>query len=576
MSETARVLGHEPAPGFWRRYVFSIDHKTVGRQYMVMAMVMAVVGGATAYVMRWQLAWPETAVPLTGWMPEPFMYRGIVDPAFYNQLVTMHGTIMIFFVAMPLLLGGLGNYLVPLMIGAPDMAFPRLNMLSFWIFFSASILLLASFLVPGGAASAGWTSYAPLAARPMYTGVEWGINIWLIAVGLELASFLLGGINLIVTAVNMRAPGLSFSRLPLMVWMQLTAAVLFMLSVGPLIAGVLMLFLDRVAGTSFFVPADGDPLLWQHLFWFFGHPEVYVLLLPGVGAVLEILPVFARKPVFGYRAIVWSTIAAGVLSFIVWAHHMFLSGIDPRLATPFSVTTILISVPFAIILFAMLATLWRGSLSFPTPMLWALGFITTFLVGGLTGIFVGSAAVDMYFHDTYFVVAHFHFALFPAVVFGGFAAITFWYPKMFGRMLHEGLGRLHFGLTLLAFNAVFLPMFVLGLGGHMRRIYDPTAYEFLRPLMPLHGVATIATVVLLLSQAPFVLNFFGSFFLGRRAPANPWRAATLEWATTSPPPHGNFSTPPVVVRGPYEYSVPGAADDMLPQGQAGGEGAWAA
>jgi cytochrome c oxidase subunit 1 len=440
-------------------------------------------------------------------------------------------------------------------------------MLSFWIFFSASMVLLASFLVPGGAASAGWTSYAPLAARATYTGVDWGINLWLIAVALEFGSFLLGGINLIVTAVNMRAPGLDFWRLPLMVWMQLTAAVLFMLSVGPLIAGVLMLFLDRVAGASFFVPAEGDPLLWQHLFWFFGHPEVYVLLLPGVGAVLEILPVFARKPVFGYRAIVWSTIGAGVLSFIVWAHHMFLSGIDPRLATPFSITTILISVPFAIILFAMLATLWRGSLTFPTPMLWALGFITTFLIGGLTGIFVGSAPVDMYFHDTYFVVAHFHFALFPAVVFGGFAAVTFWYPKMFGRMLHEGLGRLHFALTLLAFNAVFLPMFALGLGGHMRRIYDPTVYAFLQPLMPLHGVATVATVVLLLSQVPFLLNFFGSLFLGRRAPANPWHAATLEWATTSPPPHGNFPVPPVVVRGPYEYSVPGALSDVLPQQQ---------
>jgi cytochrome c oxidase subunit 1 len=554
-------------PGLWRRYVFSTDHKMIGRQYMLLSLLMAVLGGATAYVMRWQLAWPQSAVPLTGWLPESLAYHGVIDPAFYNQLVTMHGTIMIFFVGMPMLLGGLGNFLVPLMIGAPDMAFPRLNMLSFWIFFTASLLLLSSFFVPAGAASAGWTMYPPLSARAIYTGVEWGINLWLIAVALEFVSFLLGGINLVVTTINMRAPGLSFMRLPLMVWMELTAAGLFLLSVGPLLAGVLLLLLDRIAGTSFFVPNDGDPLLWQHLFWFFGHPEVYVLLLPGVGAVLEILPVFARKPIFAYRAIVWSTAATGVLSFMVWAHHMFVSGMDPRLATPFSITTILISVPLAVVLFAMIATLWRGSIRFATPMLWALGFLATFLIGGLTGIFVGAAALDIYFHGTYFVVAHFHYALFPSVFFGGFAAIYFWYPKMFGRMLSERLGQLHFGLTVLAFNAVFLPMFLLGFGGHMRRIYDPTVYEFLRPLMPLHVVATVATVVLLLSQLPFVLNVIISRRRGRVAGANPWRAATLEWSAPSPPPHGNFDILPAVFRGPYEYSVPGAAADVLPQDQ---------
>ncbi|MEO8605173.1 MAG: cbb3-type cytochrome c oxidase subunit I, partial [bacterium] len=452
----ASMPAHDPQPGFWRGYVFSIDHKMISRQYMTLALLMAVLGGATAYVMRWQLAWPGAAVPLTGWLPESLAYHGMIDPAFYNQLVTMHGTIMIFFVGMPMLLGGFGNFLVPLMVGAPDMAFPRLNMLSFWTFFVASTLLLASFAVPAGAASAGWTMYAPLSARAIYTGVEWGINLWLIAVALEFASFLMGGINLVVTTINMRAPGLSFFRLPLMVWMEFTSAILFLLSVGPLIAGVLLLLLDRIAGTSFFVPPDGDPLLWQHLFWFFGHPEVYVLLLPGVGAVFEILPVFARKPVFGYAAIVWSTAGTGVLSFLVWAHHMFISGIDPRLATPFSITTILISVPMAIVLFSMIATLWKSSISFATPMLWALGFIATFLIGGLTGIFVGAAALDIYFHDTYFVVAHFHYALFPSVFFGGFAAIYFWYPKMFGRMMSERLGQLHFWLTFVTFNAVFL------------------------------------------------------------------------------------------------------------------------
>ena len=334
---------------------------------------------------------------------------------------------------------------------------------------------------------------------------------------------------------------------------------------GRLIAGVLLLLLDRLAGTSFFVLPDGDPLLWQHIFWFFGHPEVYVLLLPGVGAVLEILPVFAHKPVFGYAVVVWSTLGTGVLSFLVWAHHMFLSGIDPRLATPFSVTTILISVPLAIVLFSMIATLWRGSISFATPMLWALGFIATFLIGGLTGIFVGAAALDIYFHDTYFVVAHFHYALFPSVFFGGFAAIYYWYPKIYGRMLSERLGQIHYGLTFVAFNAVFLPMFVLGFGGHMRRIDDPTAYEFLKPLMPLHAAATVATVVLLLSQLPFVINLIASRRFGRLAGPNPWHAATLEWATSSPPPHGNFAVLPTVYRGPYEYSLPGAVADVLPQ-----------
>jgi cytochrome c oxidase subunit 1 len=555
--------------GFWRRYVFSVDHKVIGKQYLTLGLVMALLGGASAYIIRWQLAWPETVVPLTSWVPEPAMYAGQLDPNFYNQLVTLHGTIMVFFVAMPILLGGFGNFLIPLMIGADDMAFPRLNMMSFWTLFLASATLLSSFFVPGGPAAAGWTGYAPLSADPQFTGVDWGMNLWILALALEFASFLMGGINFLTTAINMRAPGLSFFRLPLIVWMQLTAATLFLLSVGPLIAGAVMLLLDRVLGTSFFLPArGGDPLLWQHLFWFFGHPEVYVILLPGVGAVLEILPVFARKPIFGYRTLVYSTFIAGVLSFIVWAHHMFISGIDPRLAMPFSITTILISVPFAVLLFAMIASLWGGALTFPTPMLFALGFLVTFLVGGVTGIFNGSAAVDIFIHDTYFVVGHFHYTLFPTVFLAGFAAIYYWYPKMFGRMMNETLGKIHFWLTTITFNLVFLPMFVLGMGGHMRRIYNPMQYEFLHWLAPVNQLITVAAVVLLLSQLPFVANFFVSMWVGAEAGANPWRATTLEWATASPPPHGNFAEPPTVYRGPYEYSAPGAAADFLPQTEA--------
>ncbi len=536
--------------------IFSTDHKVIAKQYLSVGLFWAITGGLTAYMIRWQLAYPETEVP--GW--------GFIAPDFYNMLVTMHGTIMVFFVAMPILLAAFGNFLIPLMIGAQDMAFPRLNMLSFWVFALASLVLLSSFFVPGGAASAGWTGYPPLSAKAAYTGVNWGLNLWLLALALEFASFLMGGVNFLTTAINLRAPGMTFFRLPLVVWMQLTAAVIFMLSVGPLIAGAVMLLMDRVVGTTFFLPeGGGQPLLWQHLFWFFGHPEVYVILLPGLGLVLEILPVFSRKPIFGYRAIIYSTIVAGMLSFVVWAHHQFLSGMDPRLAMPFSITTILISVPFALIVFAMIATLWRGSISFSAPMLFALGTLAVFILGGLTGIFNGSAPVDIYLHDTYFIVAHFHYTLFSAVFFAGFAGLYFWFPKMFGRMMNETLGKIHFLLTFIFFNAVFLPMHVVGLRGMMRRIADPTQYAFLQPIQPLNVFITVAAILLLLSQFLFVINFFWSLLAGKRAERNPWQSNTLEWTTLSPPPHDNFERVPVVYRSPYEYSSPESPEDWLPQ-----------
>ena len=555
MREEIAVAHHEEL-GFWRQYVFSTDHKMIAKQYLAIGLFWAIVGGLLAYLMRWQLAYPDTEVP--GW--------GFIGPDFYNVLVTMHGTIMVFFVAMPILLGAFGNFLIPLMVGARDMAFPRLNMLSVWTFALSSLVLLISFFVPGGAASAGWTGYPPLSAKPIYTGVNWGLNLWILALALEFASFLMGGINFLTTVINLRAPGLSMLRLPLIVWMQITAAILFMLSVGPLIAGAVMLLLDRVLGTSFYLPeGGGDPLLWQHLFWFFGHPEVYVILLPGLGIMLEVLPVFSRKPIFGYRLIIYSTIAAGILSFIVWAHHQFISGMDPRLAMPFSITTILISVPFALMVFATIATLWRGSISFPTPMLFALGTLAVFLIGGLTGIFNGSAPVDIYIHDTYFVVAHFHYTLFSVTFFAAFAGLYFWFPKMFGHMMNETLGKLHFWLTFILFNAFAFPMFFLGAGGMMRRIANPMQYDFLQPLQPLHVFATIAAILLLLAQIPFVINFFWSLFAGKVAERNPWQANTLEWTAPSPPPHGNFETVPVVYRGPYEYSLPGITEDWLSQ-----------
>ena len=547
---------HHGEISIWRTYIFSTDHKMIARQYLFLGLFMALVGGFLAYVMRWQLAFPDTAVP--GF--------GFVGPETYNVLVTMHGTTMVFFVAMPILLGAFGNFLIPLMIGARDMAFPRLNMLSFWTLAVGSLILLSSFVVPGGAASAGWTGYPPLSARAIYTGVTWGLNLWLLAHAIEFASFLMGGVNFLTTAITMRAPGMTFFRLPFVIWQQLTAAILFLLSVGPLIAATVMLLMDRIAGTSFFVPSGGgDPLLWQHLFWFFGHPEVYVVMLPAVGFVAEVLPVFSRKPLFGYRWIIYSTITAGILSFIVWAHHMFLSGMDPRLAMPFSLTTILISVPFAILVFAMIATLWGGSIQFATPMLYALGFVAMFIVGGLTGIFNGSAPANIQVHATYFVVGHFHYTLLSGIFFGGFAGIYFWFPKMFGRMMNERLGKIHFWLTVIFFNATFFPMHLVGLGGMMRRIANPLQYEFLQSLQPINVFITISAIGLALAQLVFLLNVGWSLVAGRKAERNPWQATTLEWATPSPPPHGNFDALPVVYRGPYEYSSPEASEDWLPQ-----------
>jgi cytochrome c oxidase subunit 1 len=550
---------------FWRKYIFSTDHKVIGLQFLFTSLFFFTLGGMLALLIRTQLAWPWADVPVIGQL----FYSdggGVLLPEKYLALMTMHGTIMIFFFIIPILSGAFGNFLIPLMVGAPDMAFPRLNMMSFWTIFTASLILMASFFVEGGAASAGWTGYAPLSADPQYTGVNWGINLWLIALALEFASFLMGGVNFMTTAINMRAPGLSLMRLPLMVWMQLTAAVLFLLSVGPLVGGAVMLLSDRIIGTAFFRPSHGgDALLWQHLFWFFGHPEVYVVMLPGFGIILEIFPVFTRRPIFAYRVIVASVIATGILSFLVWAHHMFVSGIDPRLATPFSVTTILISVPFAVMVFSMVASFRGGAISYPTAMLFAVGTLGTFVIGGVTGIFLGSAAVDIFLHGTYFVVAHFHYTLFPAVFFGGFAGVYFWFPKMFGRMMNETLGKIHFWITFVSFNGVFIPLFLAGAAGNMRRVYNPMQYDFLKHLAGIHEFATIAAIVLLLGQIPFVVNFFWSLFAGAPATDNPWKANTLEWATASPPPHGNFEKVPTVYRDPYEYSLPGMREDYLPQ-----------
>jgi cytochrome c oxidase subunit I len=555
--------------GFVRTYIFSLDHKMIGRQYLFYGLIMMILGGLLALLVRWELAWPESPVPGFGWVPEPYMFGGIIPPETYNSMFTMHATIMIFFVVMPILVGAFGNFLIPLMIGARDMAFPVLNMLSFWVALPAALIMLAGFFVPGGHAAAGWTSYAPLSANPVYTGVDWGQNLWCISLIILGFSSMMGAINYITTTINMRAPGMTFFRLPLTVWSLFIVAVLLLLAIPVLTSALVMLLFDRLFGTTFFLPAGGgEPLLWQHLFWFFGHPEVYILILPAMGIASDVLSTFSRKPIFGYRSMVYAIIGIGFLSWIVWGHHMFQSGMNPALGVSFTITTMVIAVPSAIKTFNWLGTLWGGTIRFTVPMLNALAFVAMFVIGGLSGIFMASTPVDIFIHDTYYIVAHIHYVVFGGSVFGIFAAIYYWFPKMFGRMMNNPLGKIHFWGTFIFFNCTFFPMHILGVGGHMRRIYNPTQYEFLHPLQPMNIFITVSAILLGVSQIPFVVNFFWSLFGGRRAERNPWQANTLEWVAPTPTPHGNFEAIPTVYRGPYEYSSPEVPEDYLPQDRA--------
>jgi cytochrome c oxidase subunit 1 len=553
--------------GFLRTYVFSLDHKMIGKQFLAMGLGMLVVGGLLAMLVRWELAWPETPVPGMHWVPEPLMFDGIIPPDTYNAFFTMHATIMIFFAVMPILVGCFGNFLIPLMIGARDMAFPFLNMLSFWTAVPAGILMLASFAVQGGAAAAGWTSYPPLSANPAYTGVNAGQNMWCLSLIILGASSLMGSVNYITTIINMRAPGMTWFRLPLVIWSLFITAVLLLLALPVLTAALGMLLFDRMAGTHFFNPAQGgEPLLWQHLFWFFGHPEVYILILPAMGIGSDILSVFSRKPIFGYHAMAFSMIAIAFLSWIVWGHHMFQSGMNPMLGMAFMMSTMVIGVPSAIKTFNWLGTIWGGNLQLKTPMLFALGFVSMFVIGGLSGIYMASTPVDIFIHDTYYIVAHIHYVVFGGSMFAIFAGIYYWFPKMFGRMMNETLGKVHFWLTLIFFNVTFFPMHILGVGGHMRRIYNPMQYEFLQPMQHINVLITIGALSLGAAQLVFVANFFWSLIAGPRAERNPWKANTLEWEAPTPPPHGNFpGALPTVYRGPYEYSSPLVEEDYLPQ-----------
>jgi cytochrome c oxidase subunit 1 len=572
--------GHH-RPGFLGRYVFATDHKVIGAQFLFTTLALMFVGGALALAVRWQLAWPWSDMPIVG--PRLFAATGgQMSPEFYTMLFTMHGTVMVFLVIIPILAGAFGNLLIPLMIGAPDMAFPRLNMLSYWMLWPAIVCMGMAFASagdPGAGAGAGWTAYPLLSAIKSAAPGSGSAQTWwlfgLVCVGV---SSMMGSINYLTTIINMRAPGMTLFRMPLTIWAMFITAILQAFALPVLTAAGIMLVADRELGTTFFVPAGqligddaptishGQPLLWQHLFWFYSHPAVYIMLLPAMGMVSDMLAVMCRKPVFGYKPMIYSLVTIAGLGFVVWGHHMYTSGMNPALGMTFMVSTIMIALPSAIKTFNWIATIWGGRVRFTTPMLNSAAFVSMFIVGGLSGIIVAAVPVDVHLHDTYFIVAHFHYILFGTTLFGVFAAIHYWFPKWFGRMMNEPVGKLHFLVTFAAFNGTFFPMHMLGIRGMPRRYADPYIHPFLERLLPVNQFMTICAIVMGFAQLLLVGNMLWSLFFGRKAGNNPWEANTLEWVTSSPPPHGNFEKTPVVYHGPYEYSSPLVPDkDYLPQ-----------
>jgi cytochrome c oxidase subunit 1 len=567
---------HHEELGFWRKYVFSQDHKVIGLQYGFTALLFLLFGFSLMMMMRWSLAYPNQPIPLIGKLFKST--GGIIVPEFYNQLGAMHGTIMVFLGIVPLAVGAFGNYVVPLQIGAPDMAFPKLNMASYWCYFVGGILMLSSFFAPGGAAQSGWTSYPPLSdIAPS------GQNLWLFGMLALIFSSVLGSMNFIVTIVQLRAPGLTWMRLPFFVWAQFVTSFLLLLAFPALQAAAILQMMDRLAHTSFFLPSGlvisgqqlavaggGSPLLWQHLFWFLAHPEVYVLILPAFGIVAEVIANNTRKPLWGYRSMVWAVTFLGFMSFVVWAHHMFMTGMGTAMSTFFQTTTMIISIPSVIILTALLISLWGASIRYTVPMLFALAFLPMFAIGGLTGLPLGLAPSDIHLHDTYYVIGHFHYVVAPGTIFAMFAGIYYWFPKITGRKMSDLLGKLHFWPSFLFINGIFMPMFIQGMAGVQRRLYDGGAsYSHAQGVLQWNVVMSVSAWLLALSQIPFIINLFWSIRKGKTVDANPWGATTLEWAAAPSPPiaHGNFAEIPTVVRGPYDYSLPGAAQDFVPQHQ---------
>ncbi|MFB6356691.1 MAG: cytochrome c oxidase subunit I [bacterium] len=532
MTEQAEE-GHPPPGDFLWRYVFSLDHKIIGLQYITSSLFFLIFGGLLAMAIRFELMWP-------GVRPD------MIGADVYNEFFTMHGTIMIFFAVIPLLTGGFGNYLVPIMIGAKDMAFPRLNSIAFWLIPFSGLILLSGFLL-NGAANAGWTAYPPLS---VVTG-NLGQTAWILSLIFLGNSSMMAAINVLVTVINMRAPGMSWGRLPIFVWTMVVTSVLVLLVIPLLSGGMLLLLYQRVFDMNFFMEPAGDPLLWQHIFWFFGHPEVYIVILPAMGLISEVIPVFSKKPLFGYKFIVGSSIAIGSLSFLVWGHHMFTSGMSPYAGMAFMVSTMLIAVPSGIKVFNWVATLWRGHISLQTPMLYALGFVSMFMIGGLSGLMLSVTPFDLHVHDTYFVVGHFHLVMVGAAVMAIFSGLYYWFPKMFGKMYNEGLGRIHFWLTFVFFNTTFLPLQMAGLAGMRRRIFS-----YPEQFATLNYWVSISAFILGAAQLIFFGNLIFSLWKGEDAPANPWGAQSLEWTIESPAPHGNFKTVPTVEKWPYDFGGP--------------------
>jgi cytochrome c oxidase subunit 1 len=568
---------HEPK-GFWQKWVFSHDHKVIGKQFLFSSMIWALVGGSLAIMVRQQIAWPGEQFPVIGnWL---FGESGTMTEQWYNMAFTMHASVMIFLVVIPALAGGFGNFLIPLMIGARDMAFPTLNMLSYWVMWPAFGCFIAGFLIGDGPigseqAAAGWTAYPTLSSIDPNSGQ----TLWAVGVILVGWSSIMGAVNYITTIVKLRAPGMGYFRMPLTVWSLFITAILQLLATPVLGSAMMLLIFERTSAGTFFLTdtvvqsdtyfraagANGQPLLYQHLFWFYSHPAVYIMILPAMRMVSDILTTFARKPLFGYRPMVYSMCGIAGLGFIVWGHHMFQSGMNPYLGTAFMIGTMMIALPSAVKVFNWLGTLWGGQIHFPAPMLFAVAFVSMFIIGGLSGIFMAATPVDTQIHDTYFIVGHIHYVLLTGSIIGIFAGFYYWFPKMFGRKMDEKLGKIHFWSTFVAMNCTFFPMHIVGAGGMQRRIADPTQYEGLQRWIPLNQFMSVSAYVLLFAQVIFFWNVIKSLRGGERVGNNPWKANSLEWHATSPPWFENFQVIPTVHRGPYEYASPEVEEDYLPQ-----------
>ncbi|WP_294183987.1 cbb3-type cytochrome c oxidase subunit I [Sphingobacterium sp.] len=570
--------GHHHEESFIRKYIFSGDHKMIAKQFLITGIIMAVFAMLLSVLFRIQLAWPDKEFPILEVFLGKWAEGGRIKPEFFLSLVTIHGTVMVFFVLTAGLSGTFSNLLIPYQIGARDMASPFMNMLSYWLFFVASVIMVASFFVESGPASAGWTIYPPLSAVPTaIAGSATGMTLWLVSMVLFVASQLIGGINYVSTILNMRTKGMDLWKMPLTIWAFFLTAIVGMLSFPVLVSAVVLLIFDRAAGTSFYLSdlvvqgqilpnEGGSPILFQHLFWFLGHPEVYIVVMPALGLTSEVIATNSRKPIFGYHAMVYSLIGITVLSFIVWGHHMFVTGMNPFLGGVFMITTLIIAVPSAVKAFNYLATLWKGNIRFTPAMMFAIGLVSFFISGGLTGLFLGNAALDINLHDTYFVVAHFHLVMGSASIFGMLCGVYHWYPKMFGRMMNTKLGYLHFWLTFIGAYLVFFPMHFMGIDGVPRRYYAFTEFAFMAKWVSVNKLVTWAAIIAALGQVAFLWNFFTSIFFGKKAPQNPWHSNTLEWTTPVEHIHGNWPGEiPTVHRWPYDYSKPGHSEDFIPQ-----------